>query len=281
MNVVLATDGNEPARSACDLLARVAHRDRVAVQVLAVNGFETVLQEAQVRHRYDPAAGRAQAEAHLAAARDRLRMAGLRADGVARDGDPPTEIVDFAAANAAELIALGAGHTTWLDTLLLGSTSTAVLHAAAASVLVVRGVDGGAVSVRVLVGTDGSAGARRAAQVFSQVADPARCDVLVLAVASIPAFMGAGVVGDDAIGVQLHERAHAAAEDTATALRAAGFSVRSETADGQPARVLLERARDHDLVVVGSRGAGVVSRALLGSVSDKLARHARATLVGR
>jgi nucleotide-binding universal stress UspA family protein len=147
--------------------------------------------------------------------------------------------------------------------------------------LVVRGVDGGDVSVRVLVGTDGSAGARRAAQVFSQVADPARCDVLVLAVASIPAFMGAGVVGDDAIGVQLHERAHAAAEDTATALRAAGFSVRSETADGQPARVLLERARDHDLVVVGSRGAGVVSRALLGSVSDKLARHARATLVGR
>jgi nucleotide-binding universal stress UspA family protein len=219
MNVVLATDGNEPARSACDLLARVAHRDRVAVQVLAVNGFETVLQEAQVRHRYDPAAGRAQAEAHLAAARDRLRMAGLRADGVARDGDPPTEIVDFAAANAAELIALGAGHTTWLDTLLLGSTSTAVLHAAAASVLVVRGVDGGDVSVRVLVGTDGSAGARRAAQVFSQVADPARGDVLVLAVASIPAFMGAGVVGDDALGVQLHERARAAAEDTATALQ--------------------------------------------------------------
>jgi nucleotide-binding universal stress UspA family protein len=280
MNVVLATDGNEPARHAGDLLARIAHHDRVAVRILAVNSFESVLKEAGIRQRYDPAAGRERAQASLAAAQGRLRAVGLHAVGTARDGDPATEIVDFAAAQAADLIVLGAGHTRWLDTLLLGSTSTAVLHAAPSSVLVVRGVDAGDGRLRVLVGTDGSDGAQRAVQAFSRLADPARCAVLVLAVASIPALM-AGVVGDEAIGAQLHERAHAAGEDTATVLRAAGFAVRSETVSGRPASVLLERARDHDLVVVGSRGAGAVERMLLGSVSDKLARHARATLVGR
>jgi nucleotide-binding universal stress UspA family protein len=281
MNVLLAIDGNEPARIAGDLLARLAHRDRVDVQLLAVNSFETVLKEAEIRQRYDPAAGREQVRATLADALGRVRAAGLRADGAIHDGDPASEILAVAAAQPADLIVLGAGHTRWLDTLLLGSTSTAVLHGATVSVLVVHGGDGGDDRLRVLVGTDGSEGARRAARVFSQLADPARCDVLVLAVASIAPLMGAGVVGDEAIGAQLHERAHVAAEDTATELRAAGFTARSETVSGQPAGVLLERARDHDLVVVGSRGAGTVGRMLLGSVSDKLARHASATLVGR
>jgi nucleotide-binding universal stress UspA family protein len=281
MNVLLAIDGNEPARIAGDLLARVAHRDRVNVQLLAVNSFETVMKEAGIRQRYDPAAGRERAQASLVAAQGRLHAAGLPADGTARDGDPATEIVDFATAQAADLIVLGAGHTRWLDTLLLGSTSSTVLHVATSSVLVVHGLDGRDGHLRVLVGTDGSEGAGRAARVFSQLADPARCDVLVLAVASIPPLMAAGVVGNEAIGAQLHARAHVAAEDTATELRAAGFTARSETASGQPAGVLLERARDHDLVVVGSRGAGTVGRMLLGSVSDKLARHASATLVGR
>jgi nucleotide-binding universal stress UspA family protein len=40
------------------------------------------------------------------------------------------------------------------------------------------------------------------------------------------------------------------------------------------------RAVGADLVVVGARGLGGLRRAI-GSVSDKLARHAPATLVGR
>jgi nucleotide-binding universal stress UspA family protein len=52
---------------------------------------------------------------------------------------------------------------------------------------------------------------------------------------------------------------------------------------GRPGHQLLEEAQDigADLVVVGSRGRGVMSRTLLGSVSDQVARHAPATFVGR
>jgi len=47
--------------------------------------------------------------------------------------------------------------------------------------------------------------------------------------------------------------------------------------------VLLEGAerREADLVVVGARGLGRFRAKMLGSVSDRLIRHAPATLVGR
>lgn len=44
--------------------------------------------------------------------------------------------------------------------------------------------------------------------------------------------------------------------------------------DDVPARVLLSHARDHDLVVVGSRGRGGFAGLLLGSVSQQVSMHA-------
>jgi nucleotide-binding universal stress UspA family protein len=44
--------------------------------------------------------------------------------------------------------------------------------------------------------------------------------------------------------------------------------------EGAPTSVLLELARDGDLVVVASRGRGGFTRLLLGSVSEQVARHA-------
>jgi nucleotide-binding universal stress UspA family protein len=49
--------------------------------------------------------------------------------------------------------------------------------------------------------------------------------------------------------------------------------------EGQPARVLLDEARDADLLVVGSRGLGGFRGLLLGSVSQQCAHHAACPLV--
>jgi nucleotide-binding universal stress UspA family protein len=56
---------------------------------------------------------------------------------------------------------------------------------------------------------------------------------------------------------------------------ASGVSVRRELAPGVPPAVaLLERAKDADLLVVGSRGLGGFPGMVLGSVSQQCAQHA-------
>ncbi|MGI8708931.1 MAG: universal stress protein [Actinomycetota bacterium] len=66
-------------------------------------------------------------------------------------------------------------------------------------------------------------------------------------------------------------------------LRRAGFDSKGTVLLGSPGPQLLKEAENlqADLVVAGARGIGPIRRAFLGSVTDQLARHAPATLVGR
>lgn len=80
------------------------------------------------------------------------------------------------------------------------------------------------------------------------------------------------------------EQGRVVAQRASAEARGAGFTVMEEAVlVGRPGHQLLEEAEDigADLVVIGSRGMGAMSRTLLGSVSDQVARHAPATFVGR
>jgi len=56
-------------------------------------------------------------------------------------------------------------------------------------------------------------------------------------------------------------------------------SVTVRAVNGLAAQELIEASRDADLLVVGSRGGGGFARLMLGSVSDKVARHAHCPVV--
>jgi nucleotide-binding universal stress UspA family protein len=57
------------------------------------------------------------------------------------------------------------------------------------------------------------------------------------------------------------------------------LDVRDDVVHGEAAQVLLEAARDADLLVVGSRGLGAITGMLLGSVSEHIVRHAPCPVV--
>ena len=56
------------------------------------------------------------------------------------------------------------------------------------------------------------------------------------------------------------------------------LSVEQLAVPGDTAKVLIEQSRAADMVVVGARGTGGISDWLLGSVSHKVAQHARCSV---
>ena len=59
----------------------------------------------------------------------------------------------------------------------------------------------------------------------------------------------------------------------------ATVAIEALSVEGHPATVLVEQARDAEILVVGSRGRGATRSLLLGSVSQSLAHHAPCPLV--
>lgn len=130
--------------------------------------------------------------------------------------------------------------------------------------------------MRILIGIDGSEQAQRALRWGLREAALHAADVSIVHVFPVPVLRGAG---DHRRSDR--ERRSAAHELAANAVARAG-ALDDVTIDidvipginGAIAGVLLDRARDSDLVVVGSRGRGGFSGLLLGSVSQQVSAHA-------
>jgi nucleotide-binding universal stress UspA family protein len=278
MRILFATDGTTPSEAAAALLAGLADAARTEILVLSVNSFELVFREAAGAGGYDPEVGRAQAQAAVDAAVSMLSAAGLTVEGRTAEGDDASEILRVAEEEDVDVIAMGAGKERWLDAFILGSVSTAVLHASRRPVLVVHAAPSGPLSA--LIGTDGSEGAERAGALLASLADPARCSITVASVAKGSDVPGADVIGHP--GGDLTAGALGHAERLTATLRDAGFRAEPKVLTGNPAAALLQEAAESgaDLVVVGARGLGRFKATVLGSVSDKIVRTARAALIG-
>ena len=62
-------------------------------------------------------------------------------------------------------------------------------------------------------------------------------------------------------------------------IREPAVDVRTSVEEGNPAQVLIERSKEADLIVLGSRGHGGFKGMLLGSVSQHLVAHAECPVV--
>jgi len=136
---------------------------------------------------------------------------------------------------------------------------------------------------RIVIAHDGSEGSGEALKQGLELARSARAVATVVYVRHAPL----PVIGDPFYERALSkELSHGRDVLNEARLYAAAFGILPETEllEGDAAEQILElaRARDADLIVVGSRGRGAIAEALLGSVSQAIVHGAdRPVLVAR
>ena len=129
----------------------------------------------------------------------------------------------------------------------------------------------------VLIGYDGSAHGKKALEYGIDFAMHAGSELtIVTAFPRVPDYLGAPQY--DEMVARMAAGAQQTAEMGAEQARACGIEeVNVEALEGSPAEKILvvAQTRGCDCIVVGSRGMGEMTGLMLGSVSDRLAHHAR------
>jgi nucleotide-binding universal stress UspA family protein len=292
MKVLYATDGFPAAYDAKRLLTKLLRRDGVEITVVTVT-HRWSLDPEHLLLQLDPIEERRLQSQEIAEHPvAELEAAGFKVKTQLLEGHPGHEIVGLAEREDFDLVVVGAGGHSWIGNRLLGSVSTFVLHEAPCSVLVLHHLVKSDDEARVVVGVDGSKTSTETARHVAQILDPERCVVDIVSVAhldttvSMPAFLGPFVLDERSVKHQeevLANEARAYVREAAAFFEEMGFTVTTRVEFGGEATVLLDVAREvkADMLVVGSRGLGPIRRVLLGSVSDQVARHAPAVLIGR
>ena len=130
---------------------------------------------------------------------------------------------------------------------------------------------------KIVVATDFSAGAERALGTAATVARTYDAELVVAHVVDVPTAFGGAVAAPADVVEEIKSDAVRGLDEALRNARARGVTrVSSSLIDGAPAESLLQLlgAGGVDLVVVGPRGRTGLPRFLLGSVAEKVVRHA-------
>ena len=130
----------------------------------------------------------------------------------------------------------------------------------------------------IVVGVDTSDSSREALRWAARQAELTGAHLRVVMAWEIPSMAFWAPLPE---GLDLGKDASEALEETVRAVLGPDPKVKLTTVvlEGHPAPMLLEQARDADLLVVGSRGHGEFTGMLLGSVSEHCVAHASCPVV--
>ena len=284
--ILLATDGSEEAVHAAGTAVALASKTDSELHIVYVEPLpdpyalpETSIHHPEMREEIRAMARRS-AKEKLASEKDRVSEMGEVAGAHARIGRPDAEISHLAEELGAGLTVVGSRGLGFVRRTLLGSVSYSVVHHAHNPVLVVRdGQD--TLPDKILAAVDGSRESSLALRTAAELSEKTGAEVHVAYVLPTPAQMyGPHFYSPDMkdrLLDQANEKANAFLEEQAGQVEAAGGRVGgTHLASGRAESEVVRLAGrlGAGLTVVGSRGLGGVRRALLGSVSDAVVRHA-------
>lgn len=266
--IVVATDGSESSEPALMMALQLAQRTGGTVHVVAIHvpmplavsefGVLPALLEAEAGSRE---ALRRQAESQV------KRIAGTQDPAwtiIVRDGDPATELAQIATEFEARALLIGVRHRQLRDRIFGRETALQLLHQCRVPLLIVP-AGFAHLPRRALIATDFSAASfelgRTALRLLNTISDVALLHVTP-SPASSPYVYGTWREWFDEDTTRGFEWAK-------SGLTFANVRVETVTTEGNAAREIVNVARDRgvDLIVTGTRGAGLLDRLLVGSTA--------------
>lgn len=136
--IVVGTDGSSGAEAAIRRVIELAGGSGATIHVVCAYPGRSTLERLGLTAKTDPIDMRGVAMDVLARDERRFEEAGFTVQAHAREGDPAQTLIDVAAENKADLIAVGTHGTTGLKRFALGSVASKLAHSANASLLIVR-----------------------------------------------------------------------------------------------------------------------------------------------
>lgn len=287
--IVLATDGSEAAELAATTAADLARSTSSELHAVII------FQEAAYVHPYYevrlPRVAehlRQQSQEEIQKVLDeqveRIRESGTEvAEAHLRTGEPDVEIVALAEKLGAGLIVLGSRGLGGVRRALMGSVADSVVRHAHCPVMVVHG-DPVAFPTRILLAADGSKEVQLALKTAVDLAASTDSELHVVVVEELAYAYDAPAVKSSTSGffIEANKRAREQLDAELEEVRSAGGEVaKAHLRVGKAAREIVALAEDIEagLIVTGSRGREGIRRALMGSVSDSVARHAHCAVM--
>jgi nucleotide-binding universal stress UspA family protein len=253
MKVLIPYDGNELSEQAAVM----------TIELLAQHHLDMLLLHVAPHDRHLVDAG-----VNLEAAEARLRRSPATVTPLLLVGSPAQEIVRCAEQHGADLIAMSTHGRSDLARMLVGSVTDRVIRTSPVPVLVLHpptmSIDRMSPptgrKLRVLVPLDGSALAEEAARMAVRLLNPRLTELSLVTVVGTPR--------------RETPRARGILELAAVHLGEQGIDVSTTVLEGEAASQIAAFAVDnsYDLVVMATHGHSRLTRALVGSTTDRVVR---------
>lgn len=268
--ILFATDGSGDAEDAATTAAGLAKLTGSELHVV------TIAEEYPHYEAYWPLAehSRRLAREILDKQQERIEnLGGTVHQNHLRIGRAAQEMVSLAEELGVGLVAMGSRGRGRIRRLAMGSVSDSVVRHAHCPVTVVRWKPV-VFPARILLATDGSEEAALAAQTAADLARRTDSELHAVTVTAENPYYNVGTTEEVE---RIRQEAQKVLDEQMQKVEEVGASVaRAHLRVGAVDEeiVLLAEEEGTDLIVLGSRGLGGVRRALLGSVSDSVVRHA-------
>ena len=258
--ILLATDGSEDAAQATTAAVDIAERSGSELHLIHVwHDVHTARAHAFVKREL-----RRQGRETLDEQVQRIgEMGGTVTRSHLREGRTFEEVIKLGDELEAGLLLVGSRGYRGLRRMLMGSQSEDIVHHADRPVLLVRRGENIWPPTRIVAGDDFSEDAKKAAELAANLGKLFSARMLLL-----HADPHLSQVSGEAVEGKLEDRTGALKDILEE-------QPQTRVVAGDPPEVIIEAAQEGEgptLVVVGSRGLGLVGRLRLGSVSTKVIR---------